>query len=79
MCMKHSITRKPTNITLDPVAIAEAKELKINLSQACESGLRAEIAKRKTENWKKNNRTALLDSNDWVSKNELPLADHRQF
>ena len=79
MCMNYIATRKATNVTLDSAAILEAKELGINISQACESGLRAEIAKRKANQWRKDNQESVNACNDWVRKNGLPLDGRRQF
>jgi antitoxin CcdA len=77
--MKHSAQRKAANITLDPIALAEAKQLGINISQACERGLVQEIAKTKAAQWRADNADALASSNDWVAKHGIPLADHRKF
>ncbi|WOE74251.1 type II toxin-antitoxin system CcdA family antitoxin [Alterisphingorhabdus coralli] len=79
MRMKHSTPRKATNITLDPVAVDEAKQLGINVSQACENGLRSEIAKAKGEQWLEENREAIDAFNEWIAENGLPLEEHRQF
>ena len=37
-------SRRPTNITLPDTLLREARELGINLSQACERGLAAAVA-----------------------------------
>ncbi len=71
--------RKATNLTLDAQAIAEAKELGINISAACEEGLVVAISKARGEKWLRENRAALASSNAWVEKHGLPLAKYRMF
>jgi antitoxin CcdA len=74
-----NIQHKAANITLDPTALAEAKQLGINISQACERGLIQEIQKTKAKKWRQENAEALASSNDWVAKYGVPLAEHRKF
>jgi antitoxin CcdA len=71
--------RKPTNLSLDQSLLAEARELKINLSRAAEAGVRQEIARTKAELWKAENASAIESSNRWVEANGLPLARYRRF
>ncbi|MES0828265.1 type II toxin-antitoxin system CcdA family antitoxin [Ruegeria sp. SCP11] len=72
-------SRKPTNLSLDSVLLAEAKSLKVNLSRAAEEGVRAAVAAAKAEQWKAENASALKSSNSYVEKNGLPLDNFRQF
>lgn len=71
--------RKATNLTLDADAIAEAKELGINISAACEQGLVVAISKARGEKWLRENRAALDSFNAYVDKYGIPLAKYRQF
>lgn len=71
--------RKPTNVSLDPVLLAEAKALGVNVSRACEAGLAAETREASKRQWIEENREAIQSSNEWVAKNGLPLARHRRF
>lgn len=71
--------KKPTNVSISEVLLAEAKELQINVSRAAEAGLDRAIAERRAEIWRRENREALQSSNDYVEKNGLPLAKYRQF
>jgi antitoxin CcdA len=70
---------KATNLTLDAQAIADAKELGINISAACEEGLVVAISKARGEKWLRENRLAIDSSNAWVEKHGLPLAKYRMF
>jgi antitoxin CcdA len=71
--------RKPTNVSLDPQLVAEARELGVNLSRACEAGLLAELKAAREASWIAQNKSAIEASNRWVAEHGLPLAEHRQF
>ena len=72
-------TRRATNITLSVELLTEARELGLNVSQACERGLKVEIAKHRAARWREENREALASSNDYVERHGLPLSVFRQF
>lgn len=78
MSVAHA-PKKPTNLSLDASLLSEAKELKINLSQAAEAGLRQVVAETKAELWKRENSRAMDSSNEWVEAHGLPLERYRQF
>ncbi|MEP4199178.1 MAG: type II toxin-antitoxin system CcdA family antitoxin [Aliishimia sp.] len=71
--------RKPTNLSLDSLLLAEAKDLNINLSRAAEEGVRAAVAVAKAQQWQDENAAALESSNSYVEKHGLPLDRFRQF
>lgn len=71
--------RRPTNVTLSESLLREAKELGINVSQACERGLAAAVAEIKAQRWLRENRAAMDAWNDYVEQQGLPLAEFRQF
>ncbi len=71
--------RRATNVTLPENLVAQAKELGINVSQACEAGLRAEVALQRRKRWLEENRPAMDQYNDYIEKNGLPLAEYRMF
>jgi antitoxin CcdA len=72
-------TRRATNVSLNPEHVAEARELGINLSQACEKGLVDELKKARAAKWLEENREALDSYNTWVEANGLPLEKYRLF
>jgi len=78
ICM-NSPLRKPTNLSIDSELLEEAKAMRVNLSRAAETGLRAAVADAKSELWTKNNASSLKSSNEYVEKNGLPLDKYRQF
>ena len=71
--------RRATNLSLDEKLVAEARELGVNLSRACEAGLAAEVTEARKQRWIEENREAIEGWNEWVANNELPLAKYRQF
>ncbi len=72
-------TRKPTNLSLDPELLSEARALKVNLSRAAEEGVRMAVAEARAQQWKAENAGALESSNAYVDEHGLPLDRHRQF
>ena len=74
-----SIARRATNVSLDEQVVADAKALGVNVSRACEGGLRAEVDKARKVLWLAENREAMESSNAWVEKHGLPLARYRIF
>lgn len=72
-------SRKATNVTLGAALLAEAKALRINISQAAEAGVARAVAERQAQLWVEANRAALESSNAYVEKNSLPLARYRSF
>lgn len=74
-----SAIRKPTNVSLDPHLVADAKAHGINISRACENGLILELKKAREMRWKAENGAAIDGWNDWVRENGLPLEKHRMF
>lgn len=71
--------RRPVNVSLPADLVAEAKALGINLSQACETGLAADVKRERERRWKEENRDAIESWNRWLEKNGLPLAKYRMF
>ena len=71
--------RRATNVSLPIETVATAKDLGINVSQACEQGLAAAVKKAQEARWLEENREAIQSSNAWVEKNGLPFAKYRMF
>lgn len=71
--------RVATNISLSAALVEEARALEINLSRACEEGLKAHLAEARRARWLAENRDALESSNAWVETHGLPLASMRRF
>jgi len=75
----ETAARRPTNVTLPADLIAEARQLRINVSQACEAGLRASVAETRRAQWLAENQAAIEAYNERVEKEGLTLAAYRQF
>jgi antitoxin CcdA len=75
----QSVPRKPTNLTLDPLLLTEARAFGVNLSQAAEAGLRRAVTEAKARAWQRENAEALASSNAWIDAHGLPLDLYRQF
>lgn len=71
--------RKATNLSISRDLLEEARTLDINLSKACELGLRMEIDAIKARRWREDNAEALASSNDYAERHGFPLARFRQF
>lgn len=72
-------TRKATNLSLDSALVEDARALGINLSRACEEGLRKEISVERTRRWQEENAEAIQHWNAYVEEHGLPLEKYRQF
>lgn len=71
--------RRATNVSLDCELLRQAKELKVNISRACERGLALEVAAANEKRWLEENGPALEAANAYVEARGLPLARHRKF
>ena len=71
--------RRATNVTLPETLLRDARDMGINLSQACERGLAAEVADARRRRWLEENRGAMDAWNGHVAEHGLPLAAFRQF
>jgi antitoxin CcdA len=71
--------RRPTNVSLNPELVEEAKALGVNLSRACEAGLEAELKAERGRKWREENAASIASANHWVRENGLPLGRFRQF
>jgi antitoxin CcdA len=71
--------RRATNVSLDSAYLAEARELGINISQACERGLAETLAEERRKRWLDENRAAMEGYNRYIEEHGLPLEDLRLF
>jgi len=74
-----SSPRRATNVTLPETLLRDAREMGINLSQACELGLAQAVADGRRRCWLEENREAIDAWNGHVAQHGLPLAAYRQF
>jgi antitoxin CcdA len=71
--------KRGTNVSLRSDLVAEARELGISLSSACEEGLAAAVKAEKERRWLEENADAIRSYNEWIRKNGVPLAKYRRF
>lgn len=71
--------RSATNVSLDRAYVTEARELGINISQACERGLVEVIKEARVARWLEENREALDGYNRYIGEHGLPLEKYRLF
>ena len=71
--------KKATNVSLSADLVEEAKRLGLNVSEACQSGLAAEVKKAREAAWKEENRAAIESWNDYIRKNGMPYDQYRQY
>lgn len=71
--------RRETSVSLSDALLRQAQELGVDLSQACERGLAAEVQAASRQRWLAENQAAIQAWNDHVAEHGLPLASHRQF
>lgn len=76
---KFPTAKRATNVSLSEDLVAEAKELGINVSQACEAGLARQVAETRAEQWKRENKAAIDSWNRYVRENGMPYDEFRQF
>ena len=74
-----SANRKPTNVSLNPRLVADARALGVNVSRACESGLVIELKKAQVARWQADNEAAINAANRYIEMHGLPLEKYRLF
>ena len=74
----HSL-KKATNITLSADVLAEAKALKINISQACDQYLRGLVRAERERRWQHDHADFVAAYNQTVDTEGLPLDQWRAF
>lgn len=78
--MAHAhVPKRATNVSLAEPLLAEAKQLRINISQAAEAGVARAVAEKRAELWVAENQKAFECWNAYVEKNGLPLGKYKSF
>ena len=72
-------SRRATNVTLPETLVAQAKELNINISQACEAGLAAQVKTARSAKWLAENKDAMDYWNEKTEREGLTLERFRTF
>ena len=75
----QSEQRRTVDVTLPKHLLEQARVFDLDVSQACERGLSAEVSVARSRRWLAENRASLDAWNQHVEVNGLPLAQFRQF
>ena len=75
----HRGQRRATNVTLSPGLVSAAKQLGINVSEACETGLRERVAEARRQRWLEENREAIEAYNARIDREGPTLSAYRRF
>ena len=67
------------DVVIHPALLAEAEELKVNISSAASKGADEAVSAARQPRWREANAEALLFSNDYVKRSGLPLERYRLF
>ncbi len=73
------VTKRPVNLLINVQTLELAKKLGMNLSQAVDSFLGAEVQRRYWERWNDDNKDAIDAYNARIADEGLPLAGYRSF
>lgn len=71
--------KKATNLSINKELLAEARDLKINLSATLEQALTEKVRKERRKQWLEDNQQAMDSCNELVEKNGLFADKHRVF
>lgn len=77
--MNAGTLKKPTNVSINSELLAQARELKINLSATLEQALINEVRERQRAQWREENKEAIEACNVFAEKNGLFADKHRVF
>ena len=75
----QQLRKKPTNLSLDPALLRDARALGVNISQAAEQGLQAAVRDARAAAWQAENAARMTEWGQWAEAQGLPLSKHRQF
>ena len=71
--------KKTINLSINSDLLNRARSLNINLSATLENSLKQILEAKKAEQWKLENRAAILAYNDFVEENGCFSDEHRSF
>jgi len=71
--------KKPTNLSLDPALLAEAKRLGISLSSFVEEKLADEVRRRRWDAWRAGNRAAIEAYNRHIERDGIFGEEYRRY
>ena len=75
----YDAPKKPTNLSVNSDLLKKTKALNINLSATLEQALRAKLAINVEKKWKRENKRAIQEYNNFVENNGLFADEYRTF
>ncbi len=79
MRMEDTPRRRPYNVTLDPLLVAEARALGVPLSATLEEALRVRTAEARAKKWRADNAAAIVDYNERIAQDGVFSDGLRRF
>ncbi|MEC5320126.1 type II toxin-antitoxin system CcdA family antitoxin [Brenneria populi subsp. brevivirga] len=67
-----SSRKRTINITIDPLLVAQAKKLALNISAIAGEALAAKVRELEQARWHEENQEAIKAMNDFVTENGIP-------
>lgn len=74
-----SAKKKPTNVSINPQLLADARQFEINLSSTLEKALEQEVKLHKRQQWLAENKESLEYCNEMIEEHGLFSDDYRVF
>lgn len=71
--------KRPVNVRMNSDLVAQAKSLKINLSQELEAHLAELVAERRRQDWKEENKEAIEEYNARIEREGVFGQEFRRF
>jgi antitoxin CcdA len=75
----HRPARRPTNLSLDPALVTEARALGLNVSRTVEDGLRKAVAEARSRRWLEENRAGFDAFASFVERHGVFNEDDREW
>jgi antitoxin CcdA len=75
---KIAAPKRATNVSLAADLVSEAKRLGVNVSEACQTGLAAEVKKAREAEFKAANKAAFESWNAYIREHGMPYDEYRQ-
>lgn len=73
------VRKRGTNVSLREDLVAQARDLGIGLSSACESGLAAAVKTELERRWIEEHGDALRANSEFIERNGMPLRRFRRY
>ncbi len=76
---RKSAPKRAVNVSIDSEVLAEAKAMRINLSQTLESELRKQVRQAKIDRWSEENKGAIDSYNRFIEEHGIWSEEYRKW